>query len=75
VISLQRPDGGALHALTERDRQEIGGYFRKYKDWEPGKFSKVPGWGSAEEGLAYVRTTHAFFLKCRESAGRPCRAA
>jgi inorganic pyrophosphatase len=73
VISLQRPDGGVLHALTERDRQEIGDYFRRYRDWEPGKFSKVPGWGSAEEGLAYVKATHAFFLKCRESAGQPCR--
>ena len=73
VISLRRPDGGALHALTDHDRQEIGDYFRKYRDWEPGKFSKVPGWGSAQEGLAYVNTTHAFFLKCRESAGQPCR--
>jgi inorganic pyrophosphatase len=75
VISLRRPDGGALHALTERDRGEIGEYFRKYREGEPGKFSKVPGWGPAEEGLAYVKTTHAFFLKCRESAGRPCRVS
>jgi inorganic pyrophosphatase len=75
VISLPRSGGGVLHALTERDRQEIGDYFRKYKDWEPGKFSKVPGWRSAEEGLAYVETTHAFFLKCRESAGQTCRVS
>jgi inorganic pyrophosphatase len=75
VISRRRPDGGVLHELTERDRREIGDFFRKYKEGEPGKFSKVPGWGTADEGLAYVKTTHAFFLKCRESAGQPCRVS
>jgi inorganic pyrophosphatase len=75
VVSLQRPDRRPVHELTERDRREIGDYFRKYRDGEPGKFSKVPGWGSAEEGLAYVSTTHAFFLKCRETAGQPCRVS
>jgi inorganic pyrophosphatase len=75
VISRRRPGGGLAHELTERDRREIGGYFRKYREGEPGKFSKVPGWGSAEEGLAYVKRTHAFFLKCRESTGQPCRVS
>ena len=26
IVSLQRPDGGLLHELTERDRRQIGDY-------------------------------------------------
>ena len=36
-----------LYPLSEADRQRIGGYFARYKAHEPGKFSKVSGWGSA----------------------------
>jgi inorganic pyrophosphatase len=73
VISIQGRDGRPLHALTSGDQQRIGEYFRKYKEHEPGKFSKVSGWGTVEEGLSFVKTTHAFFLKCRNSAGQACR--
>lgn len=73
VLSRTGPDGRPLHALTARDRQEVGDYFRRYKEHELGKFSKVPGWGSIADGLAYVKTTHAFFQKCRELSGAPCR--
>jgi len=72
VVSLTGPDGRPVHALAPADQQRIGGYFRRYKQHEPGKFSKVSGWGTAAEGLSYVKTTHAFFLKCRNSAGRMC---
>ena len=72
VVSLTGRDGRPVHSLTPVDQQRIGDYFRRYKQHEPGKFSKVSGWGSAAEGLSYVKTTHAFFLKCRNSAGRPC---
>jgi inorganic pyrophosphatase len=72
VISRLSPDGRPLHALTAADRQRIGDYFRRYKQHETGKFSKVPGWGSVAEGLSYVTTTHAFFQKCRDRAGRTC---
>lgn len=75
VISLTGRDGRASHALTVADQQRIGDYFRRYKEHEPGKFSKVSGWGTAAEGLSYVKTTHAFFLKCRDSAGRICSVA
>lgn len=73
VLSLMGPDARPRHALTERDRQDIASYFRRYKEHEPGKFSKVPGWGSIAEGLGHVRTTHAFFRECRGSGGAPCR--
>jgi len=73
VLSRIGPDGRPLHALTPRDQQEVAAYFRRYKEHEPGKFSKVPGWGSIADGLAYVKTTHAFFQKCRERSGTACR--
>ena len=73
VISLVDKSGRPLHALTAEDQQRIGDYFRRYKRHEPGKFSKVPGWGTATDGLAFVRTTHAFFTKCRALAGRECK--
>jgi inorganic pyrophosphatase len=75
VTSPVGRDGAPLYALTADVQREIGGYFKRYKDHEPGAFSKVPGWGTAAEGLAHVRTTHAFFLRCRDRAGSPCDVA
>lgn len=73
VLSRTRGDGSATHELTAEDRRRIGEYFRRYKQHEPGKFSKVPGWGTIAEGLAHVKTTHAFFRECRGRAGAACR--
>jgi inorganic pyrophosphatase len=75
VISPTGRNGRPLHSLTAADRQAIASYFNRYKQGDPGKFSKVTGWGSGADGLAYVRTTHAFFTECREAAGSPCRVA
>jgi inorganic pyrophosphatase len=72
VVSPPGRDGRPLHALTPDDQRRMADYFRRYKDHEPGKFSKVSGWGTAADGLSYVKTTHAFFVKCRSSAGRIC---
>lgn len=72
VLSAVDRSGRPTHRLTADDQQRIGEYFRQYKRHEPGKFSTVPGWGSAEQGRSYVTTTHAFFTQCRHSAGRPC---
>jgi inorganic pyrophosphatase len=72
VLSPLGPDGRSLYQLTEKDREEIGEYFRKYKRGEPGKFSKVPGWGSVEAGRAHVMTTHAFFRECRRGGDAAC---
>jgi len=75
VISRLGPDGRPLHGLTADDQQRIGDYFKRYKQHETGKFSKVPGWGTVAEGLSYVTTTHAFFQQCRGRAGRTCDIA
>lgn len=73
VVSVAGPDGKPKYALTPSDQRRIGDYFNGYKRFEPGAFSRVPGWGSAADGLAFVRTTHAFFLECRDAVGRACR--
>jgi inorganic pyrophosphatase len=73
VLSRLGADGRPLHRLTERDRHEMSAYFSKYKQHEPGKFSKVSGWGSVEDGLAHVKTTHAFFRECQGARGSACR--
>jgi inorganic pyrophosphatase len=69
VVSPLDRSGKPLYALTEADKKRIGDYFARYKQHEPGKFSNMYGWGSAAEGLAYVRTTHTFFEKCATVVG------
>lgn len=70
VTSPLQADGQPRFALSTADRKRIGGYFVRYKRHEPGKFSKVPGWGSAADGVAHVRIAHAFFRECRTSVAR-----
>jgi inorganic pyrophosphatase len=72
VISQTGPDGRPIHRLDDAERQRIGEYFRRYKRHESGKFSKVPGWGSAADGRAYIAMTHAFFRECRGRSGASC---
>jgi inorganic pyrophosphatase len=70
VISPMDDSGRPRYSLTQADRKRIGGYFARYKQHEPGKFSKVPGWGLPADGLAHVQTAHAFFRECARTAGR-----
>ena len=76
-VVLSRTDAGGrpLHALTEADQRVIGEYFDRYKKHEPGKFSRVPGWDSAEIGRAYVDVTHRFFKECRGRVNATCELA
>jgi inorganic pyrophosphatase len=64
VVSQVDAAGKPRYQLTPADQETIGGYFARYKQHEPGKFSRVTGWGSPAEGLAHVQTTHAFFREC-----------
>jgi inorganic pyrophosphatase len=73
VLSPVAADGRARYDLTPQLRDEIAGYFRRYKQDEPGKFSKVPGWGTVAEGREFLTTTHAFFRECPKHAGTVCR--
>jgi inorganic pyrophosphatase len=73
VLSTLDRDGRPRHVLTADVQREIGEYFKRYKRHEPGKFSKVPGWGSAAQGLALVTRTHTFFRECRQHADASCR--
>lgn len=72
VLSIPSADGQPVHELTESEQRRIGEYFRRYKEHEPGAYSKVPGWGSVAEGFSLIAKTHAFFLECRERSNLPC---
>jgi inorganic pyrophosphatase len=72
VLSPIDAAGRPVHQLTSADQTDIAGYFRRYKRDGRDTFSIVPGWGSAEQGLAFVRTTHGFFRQCATRPGRPC---
>ena len=70
-VVLSRVDAGGrpMDQLTAAVQNEIGDYFNRYKVGGRGTFSKVPGWGSAMQGLAFVRMTHAFFEQCVSRTG------
>lgn len=65
VISPVGADGTPTHRLADADRWRLAEYFNRYKrdDDDPKTFATVPGWGTAAEGLAFVRVTHGFFLQ------------
>ena len=67
VIARTDAGGKPMHQLTREGRERIAAYFERYKQHEPGTYSKVSGWGTAEDGLAYVETTHEFFKACRSA--------
>jgi inorganic pyrophosphatase len=73
VVSLTGADGRPLHRLTDEARRGMGDFFDRYKRHEPGKFSKVFGWGTIEEARSLVGTCHAFFKECAARAGTECR--
>jgi inorganic pyrophosphatase len=74
VISRVGADGKPLHQLTDAEKTRIADYFNRYKkdDDDPKTFATVPGWGTAADGLAFVRMTHAFFKECEPRAGAAC---
>jgi inorganic pyrophosphatase len=75
VLATTGSGGRPLQGLTSGDQRRIAEYFSRYKQHEPGAYSKVPGWGSIAEGTALVSKTHTFFLKCRGPSGQPCSVA
>jgi len=72
VLSRVDAAGRPIDQLTAAIRKEIGDYFSRYKSEGQGTWSKVPGWGPAEHGLAFVATTHAFFRQCAGRADAAC---
>ena len=72
VASTMNEDGRPLHAVTDEDRRRVSDYFARYKRHEPGKWSVVRGWGSADEARALITVTHAFFRECRDRTAAPC---
>ncbi len=72
VLSRVDASGRPMHQLTAAVQKEIGDYFSQYKSEGQGTWSRVPGWGSAEHGLAFVTTMHAFFRQCAARPNEPC---
>ncbi len=70
VVSPLDAAGQPAFTLSAADRTRIADYFARYKRHEPGKFSKVSGWGSVEQGIEHVRAAHRFFLECPAANGR-----
>jgi inorganic pyrophosphatase len=73
VLAPIGPDGRPALQLTGAEQARIAEYFRIYKRHEPGKFSRVPGWSSVDDGKAHVSMTHAFFRDCRGRGRADCR--
>jgi inorganic pyrophosphatase len=63
VISPVDEQGNAAFELTDAERARIGRWFDDYKKPEAaqGKWSKVQGWGDADEGHRSVEITTGFF--------------
>jgi inorganic pyrophosphatase len=69
LVSLTDSFGRATHTLRSTEQRRVTEFFNRYKRDEPGKFSRVLGWGGIGEGRAYVNQTHAFFKQCGSAAG------
>ena len=72
VVSMVDASGMPVHRLTSQIQRDVADYFGRYKKHQAGAFSRVPGWGSANEGLSLVRLTHAFFHQCRLPTASAC---
>ena len=65
VLSRVGRDGRPTHELLPADLERLAEYFNRYKreDGDPKTFATVTGWGTAADGLAFVRKTHEFFVQ------------
>ena len=63
ILSRVGADGKPTHELTEADLKRLADFFDRYKreDGDPKTFATVTGWGTAADGLAFVRKTHELF--------------
>ena len=74
VVSPMDNFGRATQPLRPADERRMTEFFNRYKRDEPGKFSRVLGWGGIGEGRAYVNQTRAFFAQCRTRPEGDCVA-
>jgi inorganic pyrophosphatase len=73
VVSPVDRYGRATQPIRPADQRRMTDFFNHYKDHEPGKFSRVLGWGGLGEARAFLNQTHAFFLECGTRAEGDCR--
>jgi inorganic pyrophosphatase len=72
VISPVDRFGRATQPVRAADQRRITDFFNRYKRHEPGKFSRVLGWGGVGEGRAYVQQMHTFYMTCADQTGGDC---
>lgn len=73
VVSPVDRYGRATQPVRAADQRRMTEFFNHYKDHEPGKFSRVTGWGGLEDARAFLDQTHAFYTACAERRGGDCR--
>jgi inorganic pyrophosphatase len=73
VVSPPDDRGRPRYQITSSVQAEVSAFFRRYKRHDPKTWSRVLGWGSANEAAALVHLTHAFFTECRAPAVEDCR--
>jgi inorganic pyrophosphatase len=66
VVSPVDAQGRPRYQLTDTVKRQLADFFNRYKQHIPGAVTRVPGWGTPQQGMALVRQTYAFFLQCRE---------
>lgn len=68
VVSPLESGGRPAYPLTVEVKDEVGAWFERYKAGQPGKFSRVTGWGDVEDAARLLETTRTFFDE------GPCRS-
>ena len=66
IVTPVDAQGRPLYQLTDSVKKQLADFFNRYKQHIPGASTRVPGFGTRDEGIALVRQTHAFFEQCRD---------
>ena len=72
VVSPVDSFGRATQPIRTSEQRHMTDFFNRYKRDEPGKFSRVTGWGGLGEARAFVRATHRFFRECAATTEADC---
>ena len=73
VVSPVDGYGRATQPVRPADQRRMTEFFNRYKQHEPGKFSRVTGWGGLGEARAFLNQTHAFYAECGKHRAGDCR--
>ena len=72
VVSPVDNFGRATQPIRTSEQRRMTDFFNRYKRDEPGKFSRVTGWGGLGEARAFLQATHRFFRECAAARDGDC---